>query len=432
MTKFNLDVTFDGINDVERLPGQSVFEGGPFMGYYNVFASDPDEIEGTVSFTGSGWRLKALRLTGDNSQTVFTDLDNGEDRRIDFFELGYNSDVDLISTRARYIFGWDGEEHIVKLGNQQDGSTASINLYATQNTVVTGNAYVQTINTGGEGDGAKDKITIGDGGAGSLFTGNGNDFVSTKGWVEFASTGSGNDKVNIGSEGAGAIRTKDGKDTVITKDGWVELISTGNDNDKVKLGEGFASTVNLSGGNDKLFIVDALNSDYGVTAWGGDGTDMINFAKFSMGVTYSLWASGWQNVGASNGETENIAGWVRTHRFENVVGSKKADNLTGNGEDNVIKGGKGNDTLAGMGGDDKIIGSAGNDTFVFGANSGTDLVKGFQQGSDTLRIEDHSGNFHSLDISKDGKDLVIEHDGGSIILAGDGGLKLTADDFDFI
>ena len=95
MTKFNLDVTFDGINDVERLPGQSVFEGGPFMGYYNVFASDPDEIEGTVSFTGSGWRLKALRLTGDNSQTVFTDLDNGEDRRIDFFELGYNSDVDL-------------------------------------------------------------------------------------------------------------------------------------------------------------------------------------------------------------------------------------------------------------------------------------------------------------------------------------------------
>ena len=151
-----------------------------------------------------------------------------------------------------------------------------------------------------------------------------------------------------------------------------------------------------------------------------------------MGVTYSLWTSGWQNVGASNGETESVAGWVRTNWFENVVGSKKADNLTGNGEDNVIKGGKGNDTLAGMGGNDKIIGSAGNDTFVFGANSGTDLVKGFQQGSDTLRIEDHSGNFNSLAISKDGKDLVIDHDGGSIILAGDSGLKLTADDFDFI
>ncbi len=451
-----LNVTFDGITGVTRLPGQSDVEWySKFMGYYSVYNSGADPLHANVGLSGTEWTVKNLRFGAETSNTtIITDLDNGAGRRVDFLELGYNSDVDLISTRVRFIVGQDGGKHEVKLGNQQDGATYSINLYAEENIVTTGNAYVQQISTGSFGETViGDVIRIGSGGAGQvqthdgndrvtittgyvelISTGNGRDIVRTsKGYVEFINSGDGNDKVTVGVGGAEAVKTGDGKDVVITKGGWVGAIATNDGNDTVKMGNGGGGQVRLGAGDDTI-ILTPTDPDYGLSIIGGAGTDTISFAKFRTGITFTLDSNGgWQNPAATNGALDKPAkGFVQESSIENLIGSGKGDRLSGDYEDNLLNGGKGNDVLAGAAGDDTLIGGNGRDTFVFGAADGTDRVKDYSKADDLLRIADHDGGFATLSIADKGKDLEIIHDGGTILLLGEAGTTLGAGDFDFV
>ena len=130
MATERLNVTFDGVNDVPRLPGQSAreFFGTPpnttFLDHYSVFHSVPgDDFEAMANFTGSNWRINYWQMAGEDNKTIVRDLDGGAERRVDLMVLGWNSDVELISTRVRYVFGWAGDEHSVKFGDQHEGST---------------------------------------------------------------------------------------------------------------------------------------------------------------------------------------------------------------------------------------------------------------------------------------------------------------------
>lgn len=396
MATQTLNVILDGSTDVPRLPGQSAVEWfDARIGYYSVFysAENPgDDLDATARLTGDGWRVGNLRIAGDNHVTRILDVDAGE-RRIDYLELGYNSEVEFTSTRARFIYGWDGDKHTVKLGNQQDGSTEAITLYADKNLVTTGNAYVSFIGTSG-----------------------------AKG-----------DTHKIGSGGAGTVRTEAGNDKVTTTSGWVELISTGGGKDKIFLGKGGAGVIRTGDGND-LVVVSELDPQNGTSIDAGGGKDTLDFKKFKSGVTFDLSDSGWQNVAATAKNPGDPAkGYYAASSIENLKGTRKNDTLTGDNKDNVIVGRGGKDTIEGAGGNDTLVGSGGDDTFVFGANAGTDRVKGFKDGGDIIAIEDHQGGFRSLEISKAGKNLEIVHDGGTIILVGEAGeTKLTQADFDFI
>ncbi|MCB1340665.1 MAG: hypothetical protein KDK24_06300 [Pseudooceanicola sp.] len=522
------NVTFDGINAVPYLPGQGFFPAGTSMGYYSVFVGDgilsptDDFFDATANLTGTGWRIKTLRLAGDDNLTKIVDLDNGGGRRIDFLELGYNSDVELISTTVRHIFGWDGDKHEITLGNEHSSHTFSITLWAKLNIVTTGNRWVASIDTGGSGAGTlKDTITIGEGGAGNVNTGVGNDTVVTTsgfvrsiatndgddtiqtgtnfvhsiasgngddtvrvgggafaintwqgddkvfttGFVDGIATGDGADVVRTGTGGAGAVTTGEGNDKVTAGTGYVTLIDTGNGNDVVEAGTGGVGFIRLAGGNDRV-IVNEFNPEYGVVLQGEAGTDTIDFGKFSVGVTFTLETSAYQNVAAPAGGTGK--GNVSADLFENLWGTSKGDVLTGDGSANVLlgkggndsldglagndklngaagsdtlKGGEGRDTLLGGGGNDTLQGDGGNDTlrgqagrdvFVFGANSGTDTVKDYADGTDKLRIADHVGGFAALDISRGGGNKIIAHDGGTIVLEGKATVTLTASDFDFV
>ncbi|MDF1717906.1 MAG: hypothetical protein P1U75_14725 [Antarcticimicrobium sp.] len=451
-----LNVTFDGVSGVARLPDQSDVEWfSKFIGYYSVYHDGTDLLRANADLTGDGWTVKTLRFNGAGSnKTTVTDLDDGAGRRIDFLELGYNSDVELISTRARYIFGWDGEKHEVKLGNQQDGSTYSINLYADENIVTTGNAYVQHISTGGpEGTVIGDVIKIGSGGAGqvqsydgndrvttttgyveSISTGDGRDIVKTsKGYVEFIRAGAGNDKVTIGAGGAETVKTGDGKDVVVTDGGWVGAITTGDGNDTVKVGGGGAGQVRLGGGDDTI-VLSPTDPSYGLSILGGSGSDTISFAKFKTGIVFTLDSDGaWQNPAAKNGNLDKPGqGFFQETDIENLIGSRKNDRLSGDNADNLLNGGNGNDVLAGAAGDDTLIGGKGKDTFVFASDAGTDRVRDYSKSDDTLRIADHDGGFATLSIADKGGDLEIIHDGGTILLLGAAGTSLGAGDFDFV
>lgn len=490
--KFN--VTFDGTNPVDQPNGGVVQWFGGWMGYYDGWYSGPkDRLNAFADLTGSNWQIKTLRLAADDNKTTLRDLDNGADRRIDFLELGWNSDVELISTRVRFIFGWDGNRHVVTLGDQQNGSTAAINLYAATNIVTTGNAYVGIIETGGT-----DTITIGSGGAGYVQTGHGHATVTTNGDVEFVKTGDGNDTVNIngfatalrtkagndevnvnGTGYAELIRTHDGNDTVTTSDsgagyiktgnhddtvitgtGYVTAIHTGNGDDHVDIGTGAAAFVRTGDGDDYV-IVSEINPAFGIVLQGGSGIDTLDFSRFSTGVVFSLDLGGaFQNPGAPGGDINTPAsGYFSESQFENLVGTTHDDALTGDGNANRLEGGGGKDTLVGLDGNDrllggkkndKLVGGDGNDTlaggrgndflvggngadvFEFGANGGRDKVKDFDQGTDILRLDGHVGGFGSLNIFNQGGHRFIEYSGGTIVLAGEAGLALTAADFEFV
>lgn len=433
-TQFN--ARFDGTTDVNRPFGSSDAEWfSGFIGYYSVYDSDPDDnMIANVRLTGSNWTVAAMRFGASfNNTTNITDLNGGSGRRIDLLQLGYNSDVDLISTRVRFILGWDGQEHDVTLGSQ---NTLSVNLDAAVNRVTTGSGWVNSIQTGGS-----DVITIGTGGAGFIQTGNGQASVTTVGSVESIKTrddddtvnvgggavsvrtrggddvinvtgsndvdliisGTGDDTVNTGAGGAGFVRTDEGEDVVNTGTGWVEVIATGDDDDTVNLGAGGAGSVRLGDGDD-LFRFSAIGATNGVTVFGGSGVDTLDFANFTPGVVFSLDLSGqFQNPGAPNGDLSVPAGgYLLANSFENLSGTNGDDTLTGNNSDNRLVGRGGRDTLNGLGGDDILDGGSGIDTLNGG--NGRDILNG---GGGNDRLEGGSGN-----------DLLRGHAGADVFVFG--------------
>lgn len=594
-TTTNISVIFDGVTDAVRMPGQSPVLwdiANSFMGYYSVYDSlANDKLVATVSLSGSTWTVATMRFGGSfNNKTFLADLDGDAGRRIDYLNLGANSDVDLISTSVRYMYGGYGNKHDIVLGS---GDYDAIVLNAAVNIVTTGSGSVDSINTADDGRGVitvngwvgrvetgdlNDKLTVDGGKVQSARLGEGDDTVIVKNggriddvaafggdntftltdgsrittlragngdvtidiqdtsrvylikldsgnhtittdqkFIESFFSYEGSNTISIGSGGvgqmlidssglnshsitaigninslvvsdsysntaddqttsvtlgdggAGNIKLGHGDDTVTTGSGWVELISTSKGNDTVNMGTGGGGFVDLGEGDDTVSVSD-MTPYYGLTIRGGQGSDTIDFSAFSIAVRFSVEGnSEWQNVGDLSGTSDaQIAGYFQETSIENIIGTNFGDILIGNNQNNVLTGLNGGDHLAGGKGRDKLIGGNGNDelfgeigkdnlaggkgkdtldggkgndilrgnggadVFVFGANSGTDKVKDFEDGTDMLRLVGHSGEFDSLTIADSGADLEILHDGGVILLTGLEGTVLTSDDFDFV
>ncbi len=111
--------------------------------------------------------------------------------------------------------------------------------------------------------------------------------------------------------------------------------------------------------------------------------------------------------------------WIEGGTGDDRIKDKNGTNaLHGDAGDDSIKGGKGDDTIEGGSGDDVLSGKKGADTFVFTQNSGTDLVKDFDQ-DDGDRIDLSAFvEIQSLaDVlaraEQDGKHVVFTADDGS-------------------
>lgn len=134
-----------------------------------------------------------------------------------------------------------------------------------------------------------------------------------------------------------------------------------------------------------------------------------------------------------------MATYPGTGGDDTIVGSSFRDKLFGKGGDDTLKGGggddkiiggRGDDNIAGGKGDDKIIGGKGDDvlkgnkgedTFVFGKNSGDDVIKDFDVGKDVLEFNNIKGFKNPQDVidaaKQVGNDVVIDlGDGNSITL----------------
>jgi Ca2+-binding RTX toxin-like protein len=239
--------------------------------------------------------------------------------------------------------------------------------------------------------------------------------------------GFGNDHIFVDSTGDQVVeRAGEGTDTVTTTVGTFKLGAAVENLIYAGAG-GFTGTGNaldnvITGGSGNDLIDGDAGND---TLTGGVGTDTLTYAKATAGVSVSLAEAGAQNTGGSGSDT--VSG------FENLIGSKHVDSLTGDGGANVLKAGDGNDVLDGGTGADAMQGGAGNDAYTVD-DAGDTVFEKANQGTDTVSTSLSSytlgANVENLvhvgaaDFSGTGNTLANSLTGGigADILSGGGGL----------
>lgn len=180
-----------------------------------------------------------------------------------------------------------------------------------------------------------------------------------------------------------------------------------------------ADYVSGKGGNDLIFT--GAGDD---TALGGEGFDRL------------IMGSG-DDLAQGGSEGDRILGQSGADTLDGqegddiVVGGRGADVLQGGtGRDHII-GGRGDDVIDGGGDQDIMSGGHGHDTFVFGENSGSDVILDFQAGDDQIDISALDIGLHQLEVKRDGADtLILLNETGDLIrLEHVAPHQLSADDF---
>jgi Ca2+-binding RTX toxin-like protein len=216
----------------------------------------------------------------------------------------------------------------------------------------------------------------------------------------------GNASANI-LDGKGSLVTADsltggaGDDTYFVQDGdevITELSTTGSGTDSVRsTAVAFTlpsnvenlrlmGTADIDGtGNTANNILYANSGSNTLDGLGGTDTLSYQYGATS-GVTASLnnFANTVDGAATSGSGTDVITG------FENLIGSRYSDSLTGNTGVNKLEGLAGNDTLVGGGGNDTLDGGAGNDTYSVATTTGVTFVDASGT-ADTLSFTGTSG-----------------------------------------
>ena len=170
----------------------------------------------------------------------------------------------------------------------------------------------------------------------------------------------------VGTQSVDTLNGSDANDVIIglfgsdTLNGGLgnDSLFAGGDNDQLNGGAGDDNLV--GGAGDDLLI----GSTGGDVLDGGTGNDTASYAAAAAGVSARLW-NGSFNTGEAAGDT--------FISIENLIGSKFADTLVGDfDEDNTLTGLGGDDVLRGLSGDDTLIGGTGSD--VLDGGSGTDTA----------------------------------------------------------
>ena len=273
---------------------------------------------------------------------------------------------------------------------------------------------------GGKGD---DTI-LGNSDNNKLSGGAGDDTLRGRGGDDTLDGGAGDDTLD-GGDGADTIYGGEGDDTL-----------TGGDS--ARSGGDGADTIYGGAGDDTLEGgrgVDNLD--------GGDGTDTLSYANEDVLVGFEGVAVDLSNDidtakvyagGGSGSVIDNIA------NFENVIGSKGDDKITGDNKDNVLEGLAGDDTIDGMGGDDIIKGGAGDDNLDGGDGTDTlsyeselvgvavDLSADTAVDNDAARnTRDTISNFENV-IGSQGDDEITGDDNDNVIAGGEGTDTLVGGD----
>ncbi len=99
----------------------------------------------------------------------------------------------------------------------------------------------------------------------------------------------------------------------------------------------------------------------------------------------------------------------------------KSVKIYGNAQNNTIYASKGGGTMRGQAGNDTLVGGAGKDVIWYGNGDGTDTVKNYTSGKDSIRI--YKGSLASGSVS--GKDAVLKVGTGAVKIAGGAGKTVS-------
>lgn len=164
---------------------------------------------------------------------------------------------------------------------------------------------------------------------------------------------------------------------------------------------------------------------------GGEGLDRAQYAFSKFAVTANL-LDPTQNTGDAAGDT-----YVS---IEDLAGSRHADTLIGNDDDNRLMGNSGADRLDGGKGNDVLFGGLDADVFIFNADLGQDTIMDFDAHQDhialALTIRDGLtgsatqtvNNYASIE---NGNTILDFGDGNSITLLGFTDTSALIDAIDF-
>ncbi|MEQ1578904.1 MAG: hypothetical protein ABL894_14820 [Hyphomicrobium sp.] len=210
--------------------------------------------------------------------------------------------------------------------------------------------------------------------------------------------------VLIGTTVADQIFGLAGNDTLIGRAGNDKLsgglgsdkLSGGAGNDKL-FGDAGADRLTGGSGNDTISPGDDTEAD---AVNGGAGSDTVSYAgsTAAFGAVIDL-AFNVNNAGTALNDT-----YIS---IENVIGTSKADALTGDNNDNVLTGDFGSDTLRGAGGNDTLLGGDGADDMFGGSgvnaiNCGndiqTDRVRLDPNGVANISNFDHAGDVDLISV----------------------------------
>jgi Ca2+-binding RTX toxin-like protein len=126
--------------------------------------------------------------------------------------------------------------------------------------------------------------------------------------------------------------------------------------------------------------------------------------------------------------------WAFAAGDDNVIGSKKGDDLGGDSGDDVIKGKGGNDSLVGSTGKDVLIGGAGADAFLFTRTWGVDVIEDFDdfgKDQDIIRLQ-YKSLWNNVEKYQDGDDVVLDFGHGDKLIVRDANhTDITLADFQF-
>ncbi|MGU3537605.1 M10 family metallopeptidase [Methylobacterium sp. A54F] len=162
----------------------------------------------------------------------------------------------------------------------------------------------------------------------------------------------------------------------------------------------------LTGGSGNDTAIGGLGND---TAFGNQGSDVL-FGNLGADVLYG--GQGADALYGGQGDDLDLGNLGD----DLVFGNLGTDTLYGGQGADTLYGGQDNDVLSGDLGDDVLSGDRGADRYVFGANSGTDLILGFNQ-ADGDRL-DLQGQSYTLVARADGTAQLNLSGGGSVILGG--------------
>ncbi len=362
----------------------------------------PDVVAPMIMITGNTATGVAVGADGEVWATLESQTVSNDDVAFDFGEFN-DSSYSLAGTA----------EATAGIGVRFGPESANNRLVI----ATTGEALgtVAGVTIGGRNNVVETAGDISGGDAGVAFTGaTGRNILINTGTI--SETGAGNiavlgswqrDLVENGGAVAGDVRLGAGNDTYRGQDGTVSgIVFGGNGNDGL-LGGALGEMLNGGNGDDRL------------AGFGGD--DVLRGAG---GADVVLGGEGNDRLFGGDGN-------------DKLKGGFGDDVLFGGAGDDTMRGSSGDDLLDGGEGSDTLFGNGGADTFRFRADSGSDVIEGFQNNLDRidlrlLGVADAAALEAAIGVS--GADAVIDltaFGGDGMLTVADKAGALDAGDFLF-